>query len=150
MKEEILSGKYNPSQGCSYEILGVAEHTEKNAQYTIFRLLHSSDEKSTPLFAALAKVFSERLMNNDPRIHDLAIDGEILAGRYQHFKGHFYDVLGVAAKVGRRDTTPLVIYRPLYGSEKNKKLLFARPKDMFLETIVDGGRECPRFKYVSP
>ena len=68
-------------------------------------------------------------------------------GRYQHYKGKFYEVIGLA----RHSETleELVIYRALYeSSEYGKKALWARPKKMFLENVTINGREIPRFKYL--
>jgi hypothetical protein len=67
-----------------------------------------------------------------------------LPGRYQHYKGNYYEVLGVA----RHSETDeeLVVYRPLYGDHG----LWARPKAMFCESVTADGREVPRFRYVGP
>ena len=57
-------------------------------------------------------------------------------GRYRHYKGGEYEVIGVA----RHSETlePLVIYRPLY----NDSGLWARPHAMFFSEIeVDGTRQ---------
>ncbi len=72
---------------------------------------------------------------------------EIKLGRYRHYKGKFYEVIGTA----RHSETleELVIYRALYDSEEfGKNALWARPKGMFLETVTVDGREAPRFKLV--
>ena len=64
---------------------------------------------------------------------------ELAPGRYQHYKGGEYEVVGVA----RHSETlePLVVYRPLY----NASGLWVRPHAMFVETVdVDGVRR-PRF-----
>lgn len=60
-------------------------------------------------------------------------------GRYRHYKGREYEVLGV---VRHSETLePLVLYRPLY----NDSGLWVRPWRMFFEEIdVDGVRQ-PRF-----
>jgi hypothetical protein len=67
---------------------------------------------------------------------------KIKKGRYQHYKGKFYEVLGV----GYHSETlePLVLYRALYG----KKDLWVRPWKMFLEKIRINGKTVPRFKPV--
>lgn len=63
----------------------------------------------------------------------------LAAGRYRHYKGRDYDVIGVA----RHSETgePLVVYRPLYGEGD----LWVRPYAMFCETVLIDGREVPRF-----
>lgn len=41
---------------------------------------------------------------------------------------------------------PVVVYQPLYESDAK---LWVRPYDMFVETIIVGGKEVPRFEYVA-
>lgn len=56
-------------------------------------------------------------------------------GRYRHYKGGEYEVVGVA----RHSETlePLVVYRPLY----NDSGLWVRPYAMFFEDVeIDGAR----------
>lgn len=62
-------------------------------------------------------------------------------GRYRHYKGGEYEVLGVA----RHSEThqPLVVYRPLY----NQSGLWVRPHAMFFEQIEVDGRVMPRFAF---
>ncbi len=72
---------------------------------------------------------------------------ELQLGKYQHYKGKFYEVIGV----GRHSETleELVIYRALYDSKEfGKNAMWARPKSMFLEEVTFDGKEVPRFKYV--
>jgi len=74
---------------------------------------------------------------------------EIKLGEYQHFKGKFYEVVGVA----RHSETleELVVYKALYDLEEfGRDALWIRPKDMFLETVEVKGKEIPRFKYIDP
>lgn len=65
-------------------------------------------------------------------------------GRYRHYKGGEYEVVGVA----RHSETDewLVVYRPLY----NDTGLWVRPLAMFLETVPVNGEPVPRFAYVGP
>ena len=72
---------------------------------------------------------------------------DLKLGKYQHYKGKFYEVVGIA----RHSETleELVVYRALYDSKEfGKKALWVRPKKMFLETVKTAGKEVPRFKYV--
>jgi hypothetical protein len=64
-------------------------------------------------------------------------------GRYRHYKGKEYRVLGVA----RHSETleELVVYQLLYGDFG----WWVRPKQMFLETVTIEGRTMPRFAFVS-
>lgn len=63
----------------------------------------------------------------------------IRPGRYRHFKGGEYEVLGVARH--SEDESPMVVYRPLY----NDSGLWVRPADMWNETVVRDGRTYTRF-----
>jgi hypothetical protein len=65
-------------------------------------------------------------------------------GRYRHFKGGEYEVLGVA----RHSETDerLVVYRPLYGDGG----MWVRPVSMFLEAVEHDGRVVPRFTPLGP
>jgi hypothetical protein len=60
-------------------------------------------------------------------------------GRYRHYKGNEYTVLGVA----RHSETleELVVYRQEYGEHG----LWVRPAVMFAETVVVDGKTMPRF-----
>ena len=63
-------------------------------------------------------------------------------GRYRHYKGKEYAVVGVA----RHSETleEFVVYRQEYGTRG----LWARPLQMFLENVDVNDREVPRFAYL--
>lgn len=63
----------------------------------------------------------------------------IRPGRYRHFKGKEYEVLGIARH--SEDESPLVVYRALYGDFG----LWVRPAKMWNETVVRDGRTYTRF-----
>ncbi|MBQ4227875.1 MAG: DUF1653 domain-containing protein, partial [Clostridia bacterium] len=63
----------------------------------------------------------------------------IQPGRYRHFKGNEYEVLGVARH--SEDETPMVVYRALYGEGG----LWVRPAGMWNETVERGGKTYKRF-----
>ncbi len=63
----------------------------------------------------------------------------IVPGRYRHFKGGLYEVLGLAQHSETLET--LVVYRALYG----EKGLWVRPVAMFLEQVAFEGQIVPRF-----
>lgn len=63
----------------------------------------------------------------------------IRPGRYRHFKGGEYEVLGIARH--SEDESPMVVYRPLY----NDSGLWVRPADMWNEIVVRDGRTYTRF-----
>lgn len=64
---------------------------------------------------------------------------ELPPGRYRHYKGGEYEVLGVVRHSETLET--MVLYRPLY----NTSGLWVRPLAMFLETVEHGGTRQPRF-----
>ena len=66
------------------------------------------------------------------------------AGRYRHYKGHDYEVLGTVRHSETEEI--LVLYRPLYGDSG----LWVRPLAMFTETVMTEGRALPRFTYCGP
>src|SRR5208337_1463656 len=61
-------------------------------------------------------------------------------GRYRHFKGNEYTVLGVALHSETHEE--LVVYRQEYGDHG----LWVRPKQMFQETVEVDGQAVPRFQ----
>lgn len=64
-------------------------------------------------------------------------------GRYRHYKGGEYEVLGVVRH--SESLEPLVLYRPLRGNTGS----WVRPFAMFLEPVMHDGRHTPRFTRVS-
>ena len=64
-------------------------------------------------------------------------------GRYRHYKGHEYAVLGVARHSETEEE--YVVYRALYGDGG----LWIRPAAMFLETVLVDGHPCPRFQFLA-
>ena len=61
-------------------------------------------------------------------------------GRYQHFKGGLYRILGEAFDSESGEAT--IIYQALYGEKK----IWVRPKKMFFENVERDGKIFPRFK----
>lgn len=66
---------------------------------------------------------------------------EARPGRYRHYKGGEYQVIGVARH--SESLEAVVVYRPLY----NATGLWVRPHAMFFGTVTVGGREQPRFAW---
>ena len=60
-------------------------------------------------------------------------------GRYRHYKGKYYEVIGVARHSETEEE--FVVYRCLYGDFS----LWVRPLAMFTETVTVEGRRVPRF-----
>lgn len=66
----------------------------------------------------------------------------IKPGRYRHFKGKEYEVLGVARHSETEEE--LVVYRALYGDFS----LWVRPVSMWNETVECDGKTFRRFTYI--
>ena len=66
----------------------------------------------------------------------------ISPGRYRHYKGKDYEVLGTATHSETLET--LVLYVPLYGDGG----YWVRPLQMFVESVQIGGEAVPRFRYL--
>jgi glycosidase len=64
---------------------------------------------------------------------------KVALGRYRHFKGGEYEVIGFATHTETEEK--LVIYISLYDNNK----VWARPYDMFTEYVEVDGRQVPRF-----
>lgn len=66
----------------------------------------------------------------------------IKLGKYQHYKGGEYEVLGVARH--SESLEELVVYKALYGENET----WVRPIKMFFEEVEFEGKKVPRFKYI--
>jgi len=66
----------------------------------------------------------------------------IATGRYRHYKGKDYEVLGVARHSETEED--YVVYRTLYGNFD----LWIRPKAMFVEQVAVDGVTMARFQYI--
>ncbi|WP_158104070.1 DUF1653 domain-containing protein [Amycolatopsis pretoriensis] len=64
-------------------------------------------------------------------------------GRYVHYKGGEYEVIGVARHSETEER--LVVYRALYGARG----LWVRPEAMFTEPVETAGGVVPRFRRVA-
>ncbi|MFZ2188508.1 MAG: DUF1653 domain-containing protein [Candidatus Moraniibacteriota bacterium] len=68
-------------------------------------------------------------------------------GKYQHYKGKYYEVLGVAHH--SETLEELVVYRALYDSKEfGENALWVRPKKIFLEEVIVDGKAMLRFKFM--
>lgn len=65
----------------------------------------------------------------------------IKTGKYRHYKGNDYEVIGVARHSESLDE--LVVYRALYGDQD----LWVRPVKMFTEEVLVDRKKVPRFIY---
>lgn len=69
---------------------------------------------------------------------------EVSAGRYRHYKGNEYTVIGVARHSETEEE--LIVYRQEYG----ERSLWVRPRAMFFGTVEVNGRPVPRFEFLGP
>ncbi len=67
----------------------------------------------------------------------------IIGGKYRHYKGKEYRLLGVAKHSETLEM--MAVYQAMYGAGE----LWVRPLSMFLELVVCDGKEVPRFCLVS-
>jgi hypothetical protein len=70
---------------------------------------------------------------------------EIKKGRYKHYKGKLYDVIGIAKN--SETLEDYVIYKPLYKSELGNEF-WIRPLSMFIEEFEVNGKKVKRFEFV--
>jgi hypothetical protein len=71
------------------------------------------------------------------------MEKEFKIGKYQHFKGKFYQLIGIA-KNSENPNEEFVVYKALYDNNE----LWIRPKQMFGETVLVDGKEVERFKFI--
>ena len=67
---------------------------------------------------------------------------EIKPGKYRHFKGNEYEVLGVG--LHSETLEEMVVYRALYGDCG----LWVRPAAMWNEVVEKDGEKIKRFSYI--
>ena len=67
---------------------------------------------------------------------------EFKPGKYRHFKGGEYELLGIASH--SETLEPMVVYRALYGNQD----LWVRPAAMWEELVEKDGYCGPRFQYI--
>ena len=70
------------------------------------------------------------------------MENKIKLGRYRHFKGNEYEVIGIAKH--SETTEEMVVYRALYGERE----LWVRPASMWNETVERDGKIYQRFTYI--
>lgn len=124
--------------------------------YTWLRLKRKSFHKESSGSLSQTLNFSRNVAISPPNQDDPTISKflnqsdivvameEVSLGKYRHYKGDSYRVLGVA----RHSETleELVMYECLYDNPRS--MLWVRPKDMFLETVMVHGKETPRFAFI--
>ena len=71
------------------------------------------------------------------------MSNSLQTGKYKHFKGNEYEVLHTARH--SESGEELVIYRCLYGDFD----IWARPLNMFTETLEHEGKKVKRFEFIA-
>ena len=70
------------------------------------------------------------------------MENEIKLGKYRHFNGNEYEVIGIAKH--SETLEEMVVYRALYGEHG----LWVRPASMWNETVERDGKIYQRFMYI--
>ena len=71
-----------------------------------------------------------------------AMGNNVKLGKYKHYKGKEYEVIGVAQH--SETLEELVVYRALYGDGG----MWVRPLAMFMEEVEVDGEKIPRFAFI--
>jgi len=79
--------------------------------------------------------YIENIVNN-------LINFMLKIGKYKHYKGKEYEVIGIAKH--SETLEEMVVYRALYGNNE----LWVRPINMFTEEVEVDGKKVLRFQYI--
>lgn len=63
----------------------------------------------------------------------------LIGGKYRHFKGKLYQVIGLA--LDSETMKRMVVYRALYGDHE----MYVRPLSMWNEIVEKNNQKVPRF-----
>lgn len=67
---------------------------------------------------------------------------EIRLGKYRHYKGNNYEVLGIA--LHSETLEKMVVYKALYGDKE----IWVRPLSMWDEDVIVEGKTVKRFTFI--
>lgn len=67
---------------------------------------------------------------------------KIKLGKYRHFKGNLYEVIGIANH--SETLEKMVVYKALYGENE----IWVRPASMWNEEVDKDGQTLKRFTYI--
>lgn len=67
-------------------------------------------------------------------------------GKYQHFKGAYYQVLHIAKDSETEEE--IVVYQPLYDDQQGERHIWVRPLTNFSQMIEREGKITTRFSYI--
>jgi hypothetical protein len=137
--------------GANYFVLADAHDSENLADMVVFT--DSADVASRAdgffgtngLYVAPKKFFENIFVKgNYSNMPDDHPDNAITFGKYRHYKGKEYEVVGLAFHV--ISTQHMVVYKALYDDESfGKNSLWVRPKKMFFEDV-----DIPELHYKGP
>jgi len=147
-KTDILSGKTPISRKQLREMISgskddIAKTASEIATGT-FESGNKSSESDSQKGQESGNSSSDKGSSNNEN-NNILTSGEhpIKPGKYLHFKGNHYDVVGFAKNSETLDD--MVIYRALYGESK----IWVRPLSMWQDTVKDeNGKKVKRFKYI--
>jgi len=74
------------------------------------------------------------------------MDEQLKLGKYQHYKGKIYEVIGLAKH--SETLEEFVVYKTQTTNKFNKDTWWIRPKSMFFEVVIVDGKATPRFKFI--
>ncbi len=83
-------------------------------------------------------------MNIQDNLDKLPEPPRIEKGRYRHYKGNEYEVMGVAFHTETLE--PLVVYKAL--EYKKGAEFWVRPYAMFFDQVIVTGKSVPRFEKI--
>ena len=90
----------------------------------------------------LVRAGKKMKMENLLSTKNVADNNMLKLGKYKHYKGKEYKVIGVAKH--SETLEDFVVYKQLYGNGS----LWVRPVKMFLEKVEVNGKKVPRFKFI--
>ncbi len=125
-----------------WRVLGHARHSENEGNYLV---IHNPNIGPSFLVRTADRALDTDNLSdwNFPQSERELRSGKynIRLGRYRHYKGGIYLVLGTAVDVDDDDSEPLVVYVPLYTHDGHA--IAIRPKAMF-EGFVEVPSDWPK------
>ncbi len=82
------------------------------------------------------------LVEVEKSTRSVMVDKNIKLGKYRHYKGKEYEVIGIAKH--SENLEELVVYKALYDEGD----IWVRPVKMFLEEVEVNKSKVPRFSFI--
>ena len=137
----LLTSITTPALG-QWRVLGHARHSENEHNYLV---IHNPNIGPSFLVRTADRALDiDNLTDWNFPQSERELTGNkynIRLGRYHHYKGGIYLVIGTAVDVDDEDSEPLVVYVPLYSH--NGHAIAIRPKAMF-EGFVEAPSDWPK------